>query len=112
MVAVACGLLAAGCGGGEPGLSSELAEQLAARSDTAVAQLEAGEFCAARAEATELQNETIAAINAGDVPADLQEELLSSVNALLESVSCTPPRANEGAAEEAQALSDWLQENS
>jgi hypothetical protein len=42
----------------------------------------------------------------------LQEELLGSVNALAGAVSCDPPRADAGAADEALALSDWLEERS
>jgi hypothetical protein len=115
-LAICCALLAAGCGGGggggEPSLPSDLAEQLAARSDSAAARLEAGEFCAARADATTLQSRTIAAINSGRVPAELQEELLGSVNALLEAISCTPPTADDGAAEDARALAEWLRDRS
>jgi hypothetical protein len=46
------------------------------------------------------------------VPAELHEELLGSVNALLEATSCTPPDADDGAAEDARALADWLRERS
>jgi hypothetical protein len=46
------------------------------------------------------------------VPPELQEELLGSVNALLEAVSCTPPSAADGAAAEARALADWLEDRS
>ena len=102
-----CALLAAGCGG-EPSLPSDLAAQLAARSDSTAARLESGEFCAARADAVALQGRAIAAINAGRVPTELQEELLGSVNALLEAISCVPPRADDGAAEDARQLADWL----
>ena len=104
-------LLAAGCGE-EPSLPSGLAAQLADRSDAAAEALEARQFCAARADAVTLQQRTIAAVNAGSVPAELQEELLGSVNAVLESISCTPPRAEDGAAEEARDLADWLRDRS
>jgi hypothetical protein len=104
-------LLAAGCGGGEePTLPSELAVQLGARSQAAAAHVEAGEFCAAREDATVLQSRTIAAINAGQVPAELQEELLGSVNALAEAISCTPPAADDSAEDDARELTDWLEE--
>ncbi|HWL33300.1 MAG TPA: hypothetical protein VNP89_06815 [Gaiellaceae bacterium] len=46
------------------------------------------------------------------MPADLQEELLGSVNALVEGISCTPPDADDGAAEAARELADWLREQS
>jgi hypothetical protein len=104
-------LLAAGCGG-EPSLPSELAGQLAARSDAAAARIESGRFCGAHDDAVSLQRLTIAAINAGQVPAELHEELLGTVNALLEAVSCTPPRADDSAAEDARALADWLRKRS
>jgi hypothetical protein len=51
-------------------------------------------------------------VNDGSVPAGLQEELLGSANALLEAVSCVPPRAGDGAAEDARELADWLRERS
>ena len=57
-------LLAAGCGGEERGLSSEL-EQLAVRSESVAAKVEAGEACEARAEAEALQADSIAAVNDG-----------------------------------------------
>lgn len=104
-------LLVAACGG-EPSLPSDLAEQLAARSDSAASRLESGSFCAARNDALALQQRTIAAINSDRVPAELHEELLGSVNALLEAISCTPPEADDGAAEDARALADWLRDRS
>ncbi len=104
-------LLAAGCGGEEPTLPADLATQLSNRSDSAMAQLESGDVCAAREGAEVLQTKAIGAINAGRVPGDLQEELLGHVNALLDAISCTPPEAG-GAAEEARALGEWLRERS
>jgi len=82
------------------------------RSESVAARLESGEFCAARANAVALQQQTIGAINSGRVPAELQEELLGSANALLASISCTPPEAEEGAADDARTLAEWLRENS
>jgi hypothetical protein len=102
-------LLAAGCGG-EPGLPSDLAGQLAERSEAAATARDAGRFCAARDEMVTLQSRTIAAVNAGRVPAELQEELLGSVNALLAGVSCTPPGSDKGWAESARDLADWLRD--
>ena len=102
-------LLAAGCGG-EPSLANPLATTLAAHADAAAAHLEREEFCAASEDADVLQRRTIAAINEGAVPAELQEDLLGSVNALAEAVSCTPPAAADGAAADARELADWLEE--
>jgi hypothetical protein len=87
--------LVAGCGGEEraaaPPLPAALAEGLAARSDSVAERLEAGDGCAARAEAEALQAETIAAVNDRRIPQRYQEELLGSVAALLESIECAPP---------------------
>ena len=46
------------------------------------------------------------------MPAELQEELLGSVNALAEAVSCMPPNADADAADDARELADWLEERS
>ncbi len=89
-----------------------LATTLAARADAAAAHLEQEEFCAASEDADALQRQAIAAINEGAVPAELQEELLGSVNALVEAVSCTPPEADDGATADARGLADWLEERS
>jgi hypothetical protein len=39
-----------------------------------------------------LQRRTVAAINAGRVPAELQEQLSGAVNDLASRVTCVPPR--------------------
>ncbi len=106
---LSCALLAAGCGG-EPSVGQPRAEALASRADSAARHLEREEFCAGRRDAVALQRQTIEAINEGAVPAELQEELLGSVNALVEGVSCTPPDADEGAAAAARELADSLRE--
>jgi hypothetical protein len=104
-------LLAAGCGG-EPGLPGDLAGQLAERSDAAASARDAQRFCAARDAMLTVQSRTIAAVNERRVPAELQEELLGSVNALLDGVSCTPPDSDDGWAEAARELADWLRDRS
>ena len=104
-------LLAAGCGG-EPRLADDVAGPLAHRADEAAVALDVGDACGARRVASALQRGTIAAINDGDVPEDFQEELLASVNELVEGISCTPPEANDTAAENARALADWLRARS
>jgi hypothetical protein len=104
-------LLAAGCGG-EPSLPSSLAARLAPLADSTAERLDAGDHCAARDDAAELHDRAIVAINDGRVPAELQEELLAAANALLEAISCTPPRADAGAEEEARELAGWLRERS
>ena len=101
-------LLAAGCGGEERGLSRDLAERLAVRSESVASEVAAGHTCAARADAEQLQAETIAAVNDGEVPGELQEELLGSVNALLAAIECDPPVAPDRAAADARRLADLL----
>jgi len=105
-------LLASGCGGEERGLSPHLAERLAVRSESVASEVEAGNPCEARADAEQLQAETIAAVNDGGVPGELQEELLGSVNALLAAIECEPPVAPESAASDARRLADLLRESS
>jgi len=48
--------------------------------------------CAALAEARALQRHTVAAINAGRVPARLQEPLSATANDLVFRIRCVPPR--------------------
>jgi hypothetical protein len=78
----------------------------------AAAEIDSGNFCDARTAVLTMQERTIGAINSGRVPGELHEELLASVNALAESVTCTPPAARDGTREEAQDLADWLRERS
>ena len=54
-------------------------------------RLESGNACSARAEAEALQADTIAAVNAGRIPARYQEDLVSSVAVLVDSIECVPP---------------------
>ncbi|HUQ21510.1 MAG TPA: hypothetical protein VM049_00690 [Gaiellaceae bacterium] len=89
-----------------------MATRLVARADASAGRLESGAICAARRDADTLQQQAIAAINAGRVPTGLQEELLGRVNALVDAISCTRAQADEGAPEEARALADWLRERS
>jgi hypothetical protein len=102
LLPVAAVLLLAGCGGGTvtttvtttahlPRLPPALAARLAAETDAVAAALDAGDGCAARTAATHLQADTIAAINAGQVPAIYEEELLGRVNSLTARITCTPP---------------------
>ena len=105
-------LLATGCGGGEEGrLPSNVAERLALRSDAVAAEVEAGDACGARVEAEALQREAIATVNAGDVPQELQEELLGSINALLAAIGCDPAVAPDSAATDARNLAVLLRKS-
>jgi hypothetical protein len=104
-------LLAAGCGG-EPRLAAEVAGPLAHRAEETAAAVEVGDACGAREVASALQRRTIAAINDGEVPKELQEELLGAVNELVEGISCTPADVDDGVAAGARELADWLREKS
>ena len=102
-------LLAAGCGGGdEGGISNDVAERLALRSESVATEVEAGDACGARVEAEALQREAIAAVNAGDVPMEIQEDVLGAVNALLAAIGCDPAVALDSAVTDARALAALL----
>jgi hypothetical protein len=64
-------------------------------SDDIAQLLEAGDVCGAAVRADELQDETVRAINDGDVPQEFQEELQSRVNELVNTVNCPPPPTEE-----------------
>ena len=86
----------AGCGGHArraappPKLPAQLAAQLAAQSDAVAARLDANDGCGALADARQLQQQTIAAINARRVPSAFQEDLLAATNDLVAKITCTP----------------------
>jgi hypothetical protein len=95
--ALVAALCLAGCGGGsedraasQPKLSPPVAAALASRSDEIAQTLAAGDSCRALSVAQQLQQETIAAINAGRVPAAFQEQLSSSVGDLVSRIQCVP----------------------
>lgn len=96
--ALVAALCLAGCGGGaadrpapsRPKLPAALATQLAERSDRVAAALAAGDGCGARNQATALQQATVQAINARQVPAALQEDLSGTVNDLVGRIHCAP----------------------
>jgi hypothetical protein len=82
----------AGCGGEEeqaaPGLPRGLASALAERSDAVAAKLDAGDACGARADAEELREASLAAIDDGRVPPPYRRELAAAVTALAASLTC------------------------
>jgi hypothetical protein len=63
---------------------------LASRSDEVAQALAGGDHCRALSLAQQLQQETIAAINAGRVPGAFQEQLGSAVGDLLSRIQCVP----------------------
>jgi hypothetical protein len=94
----ALALAAGGCGGEEaarprPTLAPAVADRLAAQSDAIAEALDAGDVCTAAVRADELQDETLRAINAGQVPPAFQEDLTARVNELVNTVNCE--RADE-----------------
>jgi hypothetical protein len=95
-VAAALCLNACGSEGGKgaeppPTLPRAVASSLAARSDAVADALAAGDSCGAATLATQLQQETIAAINSGRVSGALLEPLSAGVNDLVTRVKCVPP---------------------
>jgi hypothetical protein len=88
-------LCLAGCGSGsahrvapQPKLPASVAAALAARSEEVAQALDATDSCSALSLAQQLQQETVAAINAGHVPAPFQEHLGSTVSDLLSRIQC------------------------
>jgi hypothetical protein len=101
LAAIGCALVLAGCGGSdestanEPAIPGAVAERLAAQSDEIADLLAAGAVCDAAHLADELKDETVSAINANQIPAAFQEELMSTVNELQNEVNCPPPTTTE-----------------
>jgi hypothetical protein len=95
--ALGAALCLAGCGGGsdqraapQPKLPARVAAALASRSDEVARALDGGDSCRALGLAQQLQQETVAAINARRVPAAFQEQLGSSVGDLVSRIRCVP----------------------
>ena len=91
----------AACGGSDetsapaPKLPRALAADLAAQSDQIADTLAAGDECAAAHQADALQAAAIGAINAGDVPPALQEDLQATANELVDAINCPPPKEED-----------------
>jgi hypothetical protein len=105
--ALAAALCLAGCGSGternaapQPRLPRQLAATLAAQSDAVAGALDAGDSCRALQFAESLRQETIAAINAGRVPAPLLETLQDRVNDLPSRIECVPPATDDEQAQD------------
>jgi hypothetical protein len=99
---LAAALCLAGCGSGSehrvappPKLPQAVAAALASRSEEVARTLTAGDSCRAASIAQQLQQETIAAINGGQVPAAFQEQLGSTVGDLVSRIRCVPVRNND-----------------
>ena len=107
------GLAAAGCGQADDDRSASalppgLSRQVRTAGEAVRRNLDGNKGCAAAERAESLQERTIAAINMGAVPADLQEELLGSVNELVESIPC--PSTDDSHAGHARELVERLLE--
>jgi hypothetical protein len=96
----------AGCGGDErasnatdtaaaPTLPRTLAEELALASDDVAELLEAGDGCAASERAADLREHALAAVESGDVPAALEEPLVTAVEGLAARIVCEPATTEE-----------------
>jgi hypothetical protein len=68
-----------------------VAADLAERSDEVAETLAAGDECGAAAQAADLRGAVVDAINAGDVPPRLQEELTGAANDLASRIECVEP---------------------
>ena len=95
--ALGVALCLAGCGSGskprvapQPKLPAPVASALASRSDEVARALAGGDRCRALSLAEQLQDETVAAINAGRVPGAFQEHLGSTVGDLVSRIRCVP----------------------
>ena len=96
----------AACGGGDsasdetataaaPTLPRALAEELALASDEVADLIEAGDGCAASGRAAELRERALAAVESGKVPAELEDPLVTAVEALATEIVCEPAAAEE-----------------
>ena len=104
IVIVAAAALA-GCGGDEtasptttearPTIPAATADALAAKSEEIADALDAGDVCLAAFRADELLDATQAAIQAGQIPPEFQEELTGTANALVNEVNCPQPAETE-----------------
>jgi hypothetical protein len=100
LAAFACAATLAGCGGGEaepeprtepPKIPSAVANELAERSDAVAENVEAGDVCGAAVEADALVDQARAAVDAGDVPARYEDELIETAVELQNAINCPRP---------------------
>jgi hypothetical protein len=99
LAAAASAFVVAACGGGAdpepapeaPALPRALAQDLAAQSEQIADTLAAGDVCGAAQQADELNAAAVAAADGGRVPAVMREELLSTVELLVNEINCPAP---------------------
>jgi hypothetical protein len=78
-----------------PSLPQAVAEELALASDDVAERLEAGDGCAASGRAADLRERALAAVENGDVPAELEQPLLTAVDRLAAQIVCEPATTEE-----------------
>jgi hypothetical protein len=78
-----------------PTLPRALAEELARASDEVADLIEAGDGCAASERAAELRQRTLAAVDSGDVPSELERPLVTAVERLAAQIVCEPATTEE-----------------
>ena len=104
--ALVVALVLAGCGGDDrasnatetaaaPTLPRALAEELALASDDVAELLETGDGCAASERAADLRERALAAVESGDVPAALEDPLVTAVEGLAARIVCEPATTEE-----------------
>jgi phage shock protein A len=88
-------LALAGCGGEqtstEAAIPDAVAQDLADQADAIAATYESGDECGAAQQADALNAAVISAINAGKIPAELQETLQGTANELVDTINCPEP---------------------
>jgi hypothetical protein len=97
LAAAASALALAGCGGSAdsepqaPALPRSLALDLAGQAEQIAETFAAGDVCGAAGQADDLKDAAVAAVNGGQVPAAMRQELLSTVDVLVNEINCPPP---------------------
>ena len=99
LAAAASALALAGCGGGAdsqpapqaPALPRSLALELAGQAEQIAEAFAAGDVCGAAGQADDLKAAAVAAVDGGHVPAAMRQELLSTVEVLVNEINCPPP---------------------
>lgn len=96
LTAAACGgggaSASSGGGGGAPAIPRAVASALATRADAVVADLQAGNGCAARDKVNGLRGAIERDVAADRIPVRLQAPLESAVASLSSRITCTPPK--------------------
>jgi hypothetical protein len=107
LMALACALALAGCGGGaeEPAppaaaIDRAAADDLALRADEIADAYAGGDVCGAAQLADELKAEAEQAVASGAVPRARQAELEAVVNDLVNRINCPPPTEEEDEGDE------------